>query len=100
MAETPPSATPSTRNLPVAPLIGSVIALSTVVRSVVAWKHHVPRLFPDEYIYTALGRSLAHGHLSIRGGTVWFPGVLEPILAAPIWRLASPSLAYHLVQAE
>ena len=70
------------------------------MRSLVAWQHSVPRLFPDEYIYAALGRSIGHGHLQIRGATVHFPGILEPVLAAPIWRLFPIGTAYHLVQVE
>src|SRR5690349_14084107 len=80
--------------------LGALVLASAVVRGILAWQHVVPRLFPDEYIYTALGRSIAHGQLAIRGGTVWFPGIFEPILAAPIWGLANPTLAYHLVQVE
>ena len=60
----------------------------------------MPRLFPDEYIYTSISRSIGHGHLQIRGETVHFPGVLEPILAAPLWRLFPVATAYHLVQVE
>src|SRR5262249_48595784 len=55
---------------------------------------------PDEYIYTAISRSLAHGHLAIRGETVHFPAILQPLLAAPIWRLFPTVTAYHGVQAE
>src|SRR5437763_7505455 len=77
-----------------------LIAVSTALRSLFAWRHSVPRLFPDEYIYAAIGRSLGHGHLQIRGSTVHFPGVLEPLLAAPLWRLFSLATAYHLVQVE
>jgi hypothetical protein len=81
-------------------VLGVLVVTSAVVRSVFAWRHSVPRLFPDEYIYAALGQSIAHGHLEIRGQVVHFPGVVEPILAAPIWRLFPITTAYHLVQVE
>ncbi len=81
-------------------LLGVLIAASVVVRAVVARRHDVPRFFPDEYIYTALARSIGHGHLAIRGSTALFPGVFEPLLAAPLWRLFSTGTAYHLVQTE
>jgi hypothetical protein len=84
---------------PVAVLV-PLIALSSLVRSAVAWKHQTPRYFPDEYIYAALGRSLAHGHYEIRGHLAHFPAILEPLLAAPLWRFFSTETAYHLVQAE
>ena len=84
---------------PVAVLL-PLIVLSSLVRSAVAWKHETPRYFPDEYIYAALGRSLAHGHYEIRGHLAHFPAFLEPLLAAPLWRFFSTETAYHLVQAE
>jgi hypothetical protein len=60
---------------PVAVLL-PLIVLSSLVRSAVAWKHETPRYFPDEYIYAALGRSLAHGHYEIRGHLAHFPAIL------------------------
>ena len=84
---------------PVAVLV-PLIAVSSLVRSAIAWKHQTPRYFPDEYIYAALGRSLAHGHYEIRGHLAHFPAILAPLLAAPLWRFFSTETAYHLVQAE
>ena len=81
-------------------VLGFTVVVSAVVRSVFALRHSVPRLFPDEYIYAALSRSIGHGQLQIRGGTVHFPGIFEPIVAAPIWRLFATPTAYHLVQIE
>ena len=81
-------------------LLGALIAASALVRAVVARQHDVPRYFPDEYIYTALARSIGHGHVSIRGSTTLFPALLQPLLAAPLWRFFSPVTAYHLVQTE
>ena len=62
--------------------------------------HGTPRYFPDEYIYTALGRSIAHGQLQIRGAPAHFPEILQPVLTAPLWGLLSTSAAYHGVQIE
>jgi hypothetical protein len=81
-------------------VLPAMIVVSTVVRSVIAVRHSVPRIFPDEYIYTALARSIGHGHLQIRGVTTHFPAILEPALAAPIWRLFPTITAYHGVQIE
>jgi hypothetical protein len=80
--------------------LSALIAASALFRSLAAWRHSTPRFFPDEYIYAALGRSLGHGSLEIRGAPVHFPGILEPLLAAPIWRLFPTETAYHLVQTE
>jgi hypothetical protein len=81
-------------------VVGTLVACSTVLRSVFAWQHSTSRYFPDEYIYTALSRSIAHGSLTIRGQTAHFPALLEPLLAAPLWGLFSTETAYRLVQTE
>ena len=77
-----------------------LVAGSWVARTLVAVAHGTPRLFPDEYIYAELGRSLGHGSLAIRGQPAHFPALLEPLLAAPLWRLAGDDveLGYRLVQ--
>jgi len=76
------------------------VAASAAVRSIFAVRHPVPRFFPDEYIYAALGRAIAHGNLQIRGTTAHFPAILEPLLAAPLWRFFGTTTAYHLIQVE
>ena len=81
-------------------LVASIVAVSAVVRGVVAWQHTTPRYFPDEYIYATLGRSIGHLGFDIRGGIPHFPPILEPVLAAPLWAAFSPATAYHLVQLE
>jgi hypothetical protein len=80
--------------------VSSIVAVSTTVRGLVAWRHSTPRYFPDEYIYATLGRSIAHFRFDIRGGVPHFPAVLEPVLAAPLWGAFSTETAYHLVQLE
>ena len=80
--------------------LAAFVGMSTAVRSALAWRHTTPRYFPDEYIYATLGRSLAHGHYAIRGVGVAFPAILEPLLAAPIWRLFPIHTAYQLIQVE
>jgi hypothetical protein len=80
--------------------LAGLIVASTVVRAVLALRDTTPRYFPDEYIYAALGRSIGHGHVAIRGVTSHFPALLEPILAAPAWAFLSTPNAYHAVQVE
>jgi hypothetical protein len=78
-----------------------IVALSAALRTIGAIAHPVPNLFPDEYIYTALARSLGSSGLPlIRGSLAHFPALLGPLLAAPIWSLAPTTVAYHLVQVE
>ena len=81
-------------------VLGLLVVGSAAVRAVAVFRHSVPRLFPDEYIYAALGRAIGHGNLEIRGATAHFPAILEPLAAAPIWRLFGTATAYHLVQVE
>ncbi|HMB79558.1 MAG TPA: hypothetical protein VKI43_05805, partial [Vicinamibacterales bacterium] len=78
-----------------------VVAGSFVVRVVASAAHPVPRYFPDEYLYTAIARALASGHLpAVRGHAVQFPALLEPLLAAPLQALFPPEAAYRLTQME
>ncbi len=77
-------------------LLASIILVSSVARGVVAFASATAVYFPDEYIYSQLARSIAHGKLTIRGAPAHFPALLEPILAAPFWRLGDPMLAYRL----
>lgn len=78
-----------------------VVAGSFVVRVVASAAHPVPRYFPDEYLYTAIARALASGHLpAVRGHAVQFPALLEPLLAAPFQALFPPEAAYRLTQME
>ncbi len=78
-----------------------VAALSTIARSAAAVLNARPIYMPDEYLYAAIARSLAAGHLpSVRGNTLHFPGLLAPLLAAPLQAAFSPELAYRLTQFE
>jgi hypothetical protein len=81
-------------------LLGAMVAVSTVTRTVVAWQHSVPRYLPDEYVYASLGRSIAHGNLRVNGVTALFPAIIAPLLAAPLWAAFPLETAYHLIQAE
>ena len=57
--------------------------------------------FPDEYIYTALSRSIAPAaDPLVRGEPAHFPALLEPLLAAPLWLVGSIATGYRLVQCE
>ena len=71
---------------------------SALVRSLLALRHHVTSYWPDEWIYAGLSRSIAHGHLTIHGDPAHFPAILQPLLAAPLWRFFSTETAYQLIQ--
>lgn len=83
--------------LPARSCLAGIVAISFVARALVSLWHVTPRYFPDEYIYSALARSIAETHtLTIRGGPAHFPALLEPLLAAPFWLAHDPALAYRL----
>ena len=83
-----------------APWLVAIVGASFLVRTIVGWLRTTPSLFPDEYIYAALGRSLADsGHPLIRGGSAHFPALLQPLVTAPAWLVGDVGVAFRLVQA-
>jgi hypothetical protein len=80
-------------------LVGALVAASSLIRLVAAHLHTTPRLYPDEYIYSELGRAIAGGHVAIRGAPASFPALLEPIVQAPFWALGDLVAAYQGIQA-
>ena len=82
-----------------APWLVAIVGASFLVRTVVGWLRATPVFFPDEYIYSALGRSLAEsGRPLIRGGSAHFPGLLQPLVTAPVWLLGDVAVSYRVVQ--
>ena len=82
------------------PALAALVGASFVIRTVLAWLRSAPALFPDEYIYASIGRSIADsGRPLIRGGSRHFPALLQPIVTAPAWLVGDVGLAFRLVQA-
>jgi len=80
-------------------LVAAALVVAFAVRVAFAWLHATPNYFPDEYLYAALGRSFGSvDGATIRGGAAHFPALLEPLLAAPAWRIGSVETAFRLVQ--
>ncbi|MGE5275181.1 MAG: hypothetical protein ACM3QU_15645 [Verrucomicrobiota bacterium] len=78
----------------------AIVGVSFLARTGLAWLRSTPGFFPDEYIYSAIGRSLADsGRPSIRGGSAHFPALLQPILTAPAWLIGDVGTAFRAVQA-
>jgi hypothetical protein len=83
----------------VAPLT-VLVAVSAVVRTLVAWNRATPAYFPDEYMYASFGRSIAHGTMpAIRGVPAHFLPLLEPLITAPGWLFPNVDQGYRAVQA-
>jgi hypothetical protein len=80
--------------------LAALVGVSFLVRTALAWLRATPAFFPDEYIYSAIGRSLADsGRPSIRGGSAHFPALLQPIVTAPAWLIGDVDTAFRVVQA-
>ena len=81
------------------PLLAALVSFSVVLRAVIGWFRATPIYLGDEYLYAAIGRSIAEtGHPLVRGGASHFPALLQPILTAPAWLVGDVGTAYHLVQ--
>ena len=80
-------------------LLAGLVGLSFAARWLLAAAHTTPVYFPDEYIYSAIARSLAEGDgIAIRGHAAGFPALLQPLLNAPFWLFDEPAVAYRLTQ--
>jgi hypothetical protein len=89
------AAVPRVRGIAVA----AVLLLAFGVRVALAWLHTTPDYFPDEYLYTALGRSFGDFHwASVRGSSAHFPALLQPLLTALAWRIGNVGSAFRAVQ--
>lgn len=80
--------------------IGALALTSAVVRALLTARHTSARYWPDEYIYSAISHSIAHGHLMVRDQPARFYAILQPIAAAPLWSLFPTVEAYRLIQVE
>jgi hypothetical protein len=81
--------------------LGAIVAASFAVRTLAGWLRASPVYFPDEYIYSELGRSIAeHGRFLVRGTAAHFPAVLQPLLTAPAWLAGDVETSFRLVQLE
>src|SRR5207247_2198894 len=81
------------------PGVAAGLLVAFGVRVGLAWLHVAPNYFPDEYLYSALGRSFAGlDGPSVRGASAHFPALLQPLLTAPAWRVGDVETAFRLVQ--
>jgi hypothetical protein len=81
------------------PLLIGLVAFSAVLRTALGWLRQTPIYLGDEYLYAALGRSIAEtGRPLVRGAAADFPALLQPIVTAPAWLVDDVGASYHLVQ--
>ena len=89
----------TTRRVSVSVWLTAIVAVSAVVRAVLAVRIPTPLYYPDEYIYSTLARSIAHTGLpKIRGSFVSFPALLGPYLMAPAWVVGGMHFGYRVAQ--
>ncbi len=76
-----------------------VIAASVIGRTLAGWLRATPIYFPDEYIYSEVGRSIAeHGRPLVRGASAHFPALLQPLLTAPAWLFDDVATSFRTIQ--
>jgi hypothetical protein len=79
--------------------LGFVFVASIVGRTLSAWLRQTPVYFPDEYIYSEVGRSIAdHGRPLVRGASAHFPALLQPLLTAPAWLFDDVGTSFRTIQ--
>lgn len=80
-------------------LLAAIVSISAAVRAAIAFARVTPTYFPDEYLYSAMSRSIAQtGHPFVRGSSSHIPSVLGPILTAPAWLIGNTHIAYVVAQ--
>jgi len=79
--------------------VAVVVAASVIGRTLAAWLRATPIYFPDEYIYSEVGRSIAeHGRPLVRGGSAHFPALLQPLVTAPAWLTDDVATSFRTIQ--
>jgi hypothetical protein len=77
--------------------VGTIVCVSTLVRTVISLGIRTPWILPDESVYSELAKSIAGGgRPAVRGVQAFGWGEIYPALIAPAWALFhDPVWAYH-----
>jgi hypothetical protein len=95
------TALPRVRSVSPRLVLAAIVLAGAAVDALLGITVQTPGLFPDEYLYSQLGQSLATtGHLAVRGVDPHFLPVLAPILNAPLWLVPDVGVVHRLVQVE
>lgn len=79
--------------------VALIVAASAIGRTFAGWLRASPIYFPDEYIYSEVGRSIAdHGRPLVRGASAHFPALLQPLLTAPAWLFDDVGTSFRVIQ--
>ena len=79
--------------------VALIAAASAIGRTFAGWLRASPIYFPDEYIYSEVGRSIAdHGRPLVRGASPHFPALLQPLLTAPAWLFDDVGTSFRVIQ--
>jgi len=77
--------------------LAALVVASAAVRSGLGLMRPTPLYYPDEYLYTAMARSIASTGLPrVRGHVPHFPALLGPYLMAPAWLIHNVDVAYRV----
>ncbi|HYK07146.1 MAG TPA: hypothetical protein VEW11_05200 [Gaiellaceae bacterium] len=81
-------------------VLAGLVALSSLLQTLLAWRRPTPGYFPDEYMYAELGRSLLEsGSPLVRSENAHFLPLLYPLLTAPAWLWDDVEHAFRTIQA-
>jgi hypothetical protein len=83
-------------------VLAAIVGVSTIVEAFAARLAPGPTMFPDEYLYSQLARSLATtGKLGyVRGVNAHFLPMLAAIVTAPAWLFHDVMTSYRISQIE
>lgn len=77
----------------------ALVGASALLRWLASLAHVVPYYFADEYIYASLARGISeHGAPVVRGSSVAFPAILEPLQTSPFYAFFGLEDAFRLTQ--
>lgn len=73
-----------------------LVVAGTSLRTILGESRRTLVYFPDEYLYSALARSVAAAGVPlVRGDSAHLPSLLAPYLMAPPWLIHNPQIAYR-----
>lgn len=82
------------------PALLGLVGASAIVHAGLGFLRPTPLVYPDEYLYTAMARSIASTGLPrVRGSFPHFPSLLGPYLMAPAWLIHDVDVAYRVALA-
>jgi hypothetical protein len=81
------------------PALVAITVASFLGRLLAGALRATPTYFPDEYMYSELGRSVVEsGRLLVRDAPAHFPALVQPLVTAPAWLAGDVEVGYRIAQ--